>query len=49
VPLTCLPQSCSAQGIECGQAADGCGNKIATCGECSAGNLCVAGKCVRVN
>lgn len=49
VPLSCLPRGCDVQGIECGQAADGCGNKIASCGDCPAGNLCNAGKCVKVN
>lgn len=47
-PPTCTPKSCAAQGIECGQAGDGCGNVI-TCPDCPAGMTCggggVASKC----
>ena len=48
-PLTCVPQTCAKQSIECGEAADGCGNIITSCGDCSAGELCNKGKCVKVN
>jgi hypothetical protein len=46
---TCVPQTCAAQGKECGPAADGCGDKIDSCGECAAGQLCVSGECKTVN
>jgi hypothetical protein len=46
---TCTPKTCAAQNLECGPAADGCGAKIDSCGVCSAGELCISGKCVRVN
>jgi hypothetical protein len=46
---TCTPQTCAAQGLECGPAADGCGEKIDSCGLCSAGEICVSGKCSSVN
>ncbi len=46
---TCTPQTCAAQSIECGPAADGCGAKIDSCGVCSAGELCIMGKCQSVN
>jgi hypothetical protein len=46
---TCIPKTCDAQGLECGPAADGCGDKIDSCGTCSAGELCVMGKCAHVN
>ena len=35
----CMPKSCADQGIECGQAGDGCG-KIITCGTCALGKQC---------
>jgi hypothetical protein len=44
---TCSPLSCAAQGIDCGQAGDGCGNVI-TCPGCPSGQVCGAnapGKC----
>jgi hypothetical protein len=44
-PSTCQPKSCTVQGIECGAAADGCGQKIPSCGVCAAGQLCIMGKC----
>jgi hypothetical protein len=46
---TCVPQTCAAQSLECGPAADGCGDKIDSCGTCAAGELCVQGKCAHVN
>ena len=46
---TCVPQTCAAQNIECGPAADGCGDKVDSCGMCAAGELCVQGKCAHVN
>jgi len=46
---TCPPQTCAAQDVECGPAADGCGDKIDSCGTCAAGELCVMGKCAHVN
>ena len=48
-PQNCVPTTCAAQGLECGPAADGCGNKIASCGECAVGDLCTKGKCTHVN
>ena len=42
----CQPSSCSAQGLQCGTASDGCGNAL-NCGSCPAGQQCNAsGKCV---
>jgi hypothetical protein len=46
---TCIPQTCAVLKLECGPAADGCGDKIDSCGTCSAGELCVQGKCAHVN
>lgn len=46
---TCVPLTCDKQGLECGPAADGCGDKIDSCGTCAAGELCVDGKCAHVN
>lgn len=46
---SCIPLTCEAQNRQCGQAADGCGNKIDSCGTCSAGQLCVSGRCVSVD
>jgi len=46
---SCVPLTCGAQHIECGPAADGCGDKIDSCGTCSAGELCVQGKCIQIN
>jgi hypothetical protein len=41
-PPACTPLSCAAQGIQCGQAGDGCGNVI-TCPNCPAGQSCGGG------
>jgi hypothetical protein len=38
----CNPLTCAAQGVECGQAGDGCGNVI-TCPNCPAGQTCGGG------
>jgi len=46
---TCVPKSCEEQAIECGPAADGCGDKIDSCGVCPTGDLCINGKCKHVN
>ncbi|HEY0466031.1 MAG TPA: hypothetical protein VGC79_17595, partial [Polyangiaceae bacterium] len=46
---TCVPRSCEVQDIECGPAADGCGDKIESCGTCGHGDLCGQGKCVSVH
>ena len=46
---SCVPKTCDQQGLECGPAADGCGDKIDSCGVCEAGDLCVMGKCTHVN
>ena len=46
---TCVPQTCAVQKVECGPAADGCGDKIDSCGMCAAGELCIQGKCAHVN
>ena len=46
---SCTPKTCAAQKLECGPAADGCGAKIDSCGQCDIGQLCVSGKCVGVN
>ncbi|HYP90054.1 MAG TPA: hypothetical protein VEQ59_17915, partial [Polyangiaceae bacterium] len=46
---TCTPLTCAAQHKECGPVADGCGDKIDSCGECAAGKLCVMGVCKGVN
>jgi hypothetical protein len=43
----CTPTTCSAQGIQCGPAGDGCGNLL-QCGTCPSGEVCGgggAGKC----
>ncbi len=39
VPPVCTPKTCVQQGIDCGQAGDGCGNVI-TCPPCAAGTTC---------
>jgi len=49
IPEGCTPVSCTDQGVQCGPAADGCGNMISSCGQCTAGQLCVLGKCKSVN
>jgi hypothetical protein len=38
-PPQCTPKTCAQQGIDCGQAGDGCGNVI-TCPACPAGTTC---------
>ncbi|MDB5220243.1 MAG: Tryptophan synthase alpha chain [Myxococcaceae bacterium] len=38
-PPACTPKTCAQQGIDCGQAGDGCGNVI-TCPPCAAGTTC---------
>jgi hypothetical protein len=46
-PPACVPQTCASQGVQCGQAADGCGG-VLNCGTCSTGTCGgggVAGKC----
>ncbi len=47
-PPQCTPKTCAEQGIECGQAGDGCGNVI-QCPMCPDGQTCggggVASKC----
>jgi hypothetical protein len=48
-PHSCTPMTCAAQNLECGPAADGCGEKIDSCGTCNAGDLCIAGRCKHVN
>jgi hypothetical protein len=43
----CTPTTCTAQGIQCGPASDGCGNLL-QCGSCGTGQTCGgggAGKC----
>ncbi len=41
----CEPTTCAAQGAECGELDDGCGNKL-SCGTCSqAGAACQGNKC----
>lgn len=51
-PPTCTPKDCASQGIECGQAGDGCGNVI-TCPDCTGGMTCGGGgvpsKCGKPN
>jgi len=39
---TCQALTCQGQGITCGPAGDGCGNKL-DCGSCAAGQACGAG------
>jgi hypothetical protein len=36
----CTPKTCTDLGINCGQAADGCGNVTTNCGSCSAPQYC---------
>jgi hypothetical protein len=38
-PPPCPPQSCAAQGLDCGLAGDGCGNQI-DCGSCTLPQTC---------
>jgi hypothetical protein len=38
-PASCTPKTCAQQGIDCGQAGDGCGNVI-SCPACAAGTTC---------
>jgi hypothetical protein len=39
----CVPETCSAQNINCGPAGDGCGNVIASCGTCTPPASCGGG------
>ena len=39
---TCTPITCAAQGLNCGQTGDGCGNTI-NCGTCTGGQTCGGG------
>jgi hypothetical protein len=41
-PPACAPKSCTAQGLGCGLAGDGCGNQI-DCGNCPPGETCGGG------
>ncbi|AKU98195.1 Tryptophan synthase alpha chain [Labilithrix luteola] len=41
-PTTCKAKTCAEQGVECGQAGDGCGNVI-TCPDCTGGMTCGGG------
>jgi hypothetical protein len=43
----CVPKTCAGQGVECGQALDGCCNGL-DCGECPAGLTCAKGLCLPV-
>jgi len=38
----CTPTTCTAQGIQCGPASDGCGNLL-MCGSCASGQTCGGG------
>src|SRR5206468_2669456 len=38
----CKPRSCAEQGLQCGQAGDGCGG-VVDCGSCAAGETCGGG------
>ncbi len=42
VPPTCTPETCAAQGFNCGPAGDGCGNELA-CGTCTPPKTCGGG------
>lgn len=45
----CTPQTCGQQGLQCGQATDGCGNPL-NCGGCPGGQACNGNnQCVNVN
>jgi hypothetical protein len=41
---TCVPQTCTQQNVQCGTAGDGCGSLL-SCGNCPAGQTCIAGHC----
>ena len=41
-PVACVPASCSAQGLNCGPAGDGCGGTL-NCGTCAAPTTCGGG------
>jgi len=45
---TCVPKTCAVQDVECGPAADGCGQKIDSCGTCDQGELCIHSHCVSI-
>jgi hypothetical protein len=50
---TCVPQTCTQQGINCGPASDGCGDLIdGGCGSCATGQQCggpgASGVCVAI-
>ena len=40
---SCVPLTCTQQGISCGPAGDGCGNLIASCGTCTGTQTCGGG------
>ena len=46
---TCVPKTCAVQNVECGPAADGCGDKIDSCGTCNLGELCIKGHCAHID
>ena len=41
---SCVPETCSSRGYECGSISDGCG-KTLNCGGCGSGNICSSGIC----
>jgi hypothetical protein len=43
-PPTCTPTTCSASGLSCGSAPDGCGGAL-SCGTCPTGSFCSGGVC----
>jgi hypothetical protein len=43
--VVCAPRDCTAQGLQCGSADDGCGHPL-SCGVCAGGD-CVSGRCVQ--
>lgn len=42
----CVPTTCDALGVVCGEAPDGCGT-VLNCGLCGVGAVCVDNACVR--
>ncbi len=40
--ITCVPKTCSGQGLDCGLVSTGCGNAV-YCGACPAGETCGGG------